>query len=266
LETSLYIATHKNYWFPDFEKYKPLYVGAAYSQDRFTELCDDNGISISYKNKNYCELTGLYWIWKNDITSDIVGLCHYRRYFDFNDERKLFVRQFNTDKNFRDYANNFVDPQNVEKFLVNADIILPVPYEFDCTIQEHYYKYHIANDFDIMKASLIKLYPEYKASMEYIFNQRWIYLCNMFIMRKKIFDSYMEWLFNILFAVEDKITISDDIYQARVFGFLAERLLNVYVYHNHLKTKEIPLIFLDEESSKKRYKHKKLKYFIRGLY
>ena len=56
----------------------------------------------------------------------------------------------------------------------------------------------------------------------------------------------MEWLFNILFNVEKKINISSDCYQERVFGFMAERLFTLYVYHNKLKILELPIVYLDE--------------------
>ena len=33
------------------------------------------GDHISSKNPNYCELTGLYWAWKN-LDCEYIGLCH----------------------------------------------------------------------------------------------------------------------------------------------------------------------------------------------
>ncbi|MNG38391.1 hypothetical protein D3C84_1260850 [compost metagenome] len=62
----------------------------------------------------------------------------------------------------------------------------------------------------------------------------------MMICSKKRFDDYYSWLFSILFELESQISIPNDEYQARVFGFISERLINLYVYHNKLKIKAIP--------------------------
>ena len=82
-----YIITHKKFQVPDLEEYIPIQVGAEGKQD-LGYLKDNSGDNISSKNSNYCELTGMYWVWKNDKDSDIIGISHYRRYFtriiDFN--------------------------------------------------------------------------------------------------------------------------------------------------------------------------------------
>lgn len=58
----------------------PIQAGAVLTQVRMSGVCDASGENISEKNQEYCELTALYWIWKND-TSEYAGLCHYRRHF-----------------------------------------------------------------------------------------------------------------------------------------------------------------------------------------
>ena len=63
--------------------YFPIQVGKAISQVDLGIQGDDTGDNISHKNASYCELTGMYWAWKNLKDVDVIGLCHYRRYFDF---------------------------------------------------------------------------------------------------------------------------------------------------------------------------------------
>ena len=65
-------------------------------------------------------------------------------------------------------------------------------------------------------------------------------------------DQYCEWLFDILKKLESKVDISDyDNYQQRIYGFLAERLLNVYCKHNKLKIKYLPVILLMNGKNRK---------------
>ena len=54
---------------------------------------------------------------------------------------------------------------------------------------------------------------------------------NMMVMRWADFDAYCKWLFGLLFEVEQKVDISHySTYQQRIFGFMAERLLNVWLF------------------------------------
>ncbi|RGN01211.1 DUF4422 domain-containing protein [Fusobacterium mortiferum] len=71
----------------------------------------------------------------------------------------------------------------------------------------------------------------------------------MMIVRKEIFDDYCEWLFSILFEVEKRIQISNNVYQARVFGFLSERLMRVYIEKKKLKVKEVKVLKIDENGN-----------------
>ncbi|MBQ3973839.1 MAG: DUF4422 domain-containing protein, partial [Lachnospiraceae bacterium] len=70
------VASHKSYWMPEDPVYLPVQVGAAGKED-LGYVRDDSGDNISGKNVNYCELTGLYWAWKN-LEADYIGLAHYR--------------------------------------------------------------------------------------------------------------------------------------------------------------------------------------------
>lgn len=78
----IYIATHKKFNVPNLNGYCALQVGAE-GKEKYGYLRDNIGNHISGKNANYCELTGLYWIWKNTDDS-YKGLVHYRRYFGRN--------------------------------------------------------------------------------------------------------------------------------------------------------------------------------------
>ena len=90
MDIKILVATHKKYWMPDDDVYVPLHVGAA-GKESLGYLPDNTGDHISSKNPNYCELTGLYWAWKN-LDCEYIGLCHYRRYFG----KSIHTR--NTDK------------------------------------------------------------------------------------------------------------------------------------------------------------------------
>ena len=82
---SLYVITHKYLEnFIDSKDYKYLFVGGYKEAEKNANyLYDDEGDNISNKNANYCELTGLYWMWKN-VNDEFLGLAHYRRYFTHN--------------------------------------------------------------------------------------------------------------------------------------------------------------------------------------
>ena len=54
----------------------------------------------------------------------------------------------------------------------------------------------------------------------------------------------MKWLFSILSEVEKNIPPKDDVYQNRTFGFMSERLFNVFLEYKKCKVKELPIIFL----------------------
>lgn len=199
-------------------------------------LRDDMSDNIAEKNPNYCELTGLYWIWKNgqEKTSDIVGLVHYRRYFTTRLEDFLYT--------YFDKKPRILSGEKVLKSLNRADIILPVKVKIMRTVREYYGDAHWIEDLDILRDVIKELHPEYLAAYDQVMQAHSFYYANMMICSKEIFDEYAAWLFSLMDRLESKIDLNkyEDDYQRRIFGFLAERLLQVWVEKKGLKVKEFP--------------------------
>ena len=104
----IYIAAHKQFTSLEMDGYIPLQVGAENNID-LGYLKDNVGDNISEKNPNYCELTGLYWIWKN-CNDEYKGLVHYRRYFGKS--------------NLKIGPSNIYTYQEMVKMLETADMIV----------------------------------------------------------------------------------------------------------------------------------------------
>lgn len=131
MSTEIFVCTHKKFKYGLPFGYRILQVGASLNAD-LGYLRDDNGENISMKNHNYCELTGLYWVWKN-VTSDYVGLVHYRRYF--YKSRIAAV------------ANDPLSVAYIEKQLKYYDIILPKKFKYNNTMREIYERDHNIEDY-----------------------------------------------------------------------------------------------------------------------
>ena len=85
----LFVCYHKPYPLASSDVLTPIQVGRECTQNDLGMIGDNTGDNISIKNPYFCELTATYWIFKN-VKDDIVGLCHYRRYFNFkNDHTKI---------------------------------------------------------------------------------------------------------------------------------------------------------------------------------
>ena len=222
-DISLFVVNHrKEYqWFPEDPIYKKLFVGCKESFKNNLCYYDNNGENIAYKNAHYCELTGLYWIWKN-CNADIIGLCHYRRFFS---------------KSIITLTSNIIDRDYIIKNLKNNCMILPNQVTFRGPIISKDSYAPNAEDMRIVREIIKSNYPIYLDSYDCFLNSRKMYLYNMFVAHKNLIDRYCDWLFPILFEAEniiDKQTYVNDSYRTRLFGFISERLLNVWISHNNI--------------------------------
>lgn len=224
----IYIATHKKFDIPVDDGYMPLQVGA-FGKENLGYLVDSSGDNISLKNANYCELTGLYWIWKNS-KEPYKGLVHYRRYFGKSN-------LWNTSKYIYTY-------NELLEYLDKYDIIVPYRECFLQNAEEELLISCCTKDIMAMLRDIIYTrHSEYSQAFDDFFSDNRCVLFNMMFCRAELFDQYAQWLFSILFELETKVDMSIlNNYQKRLYGFLAERLLNVWISKKQLKCKCLPVI------------------------
>jgi len=71
---------------------------------------------------------------------------------------------------------------------------------------------------------------------------------NIFIMKKEVFDQYCTWIFDVLFKLEARLDISEySKSNQRVFGYVSERLLDVWVNTNHISYTELPVVNMEKQ-------------------
>ena len=229
------VAVHKPYRMPQDGVYLPLHVGHMGKEDIGFQG-DDTGENISGKNANFCELTGLYWAWKN-LDADYIGLAHYRRHFVGS-------------KYCRDKWERIAGQEEIEKVLQKVDVVLPPKrnYFIETTYNQYAHAHH-AVDLDTARDILEEKYPEYLPSFEGCMKSTSGHKFNMFIMRKDLLNSYCQWLFDVLFELEKRLDISNySPNDKRVFGFVSERLMDVWIVTNNIKYLEMPVLFMEKQN------------------
>lgn len=232
------IATHKEYQMPADPLYLPVHVGKAISTASLPYQGDNTGEHISEKNPYYCELTALYHAWKN-LSADYLGLAHYRRHFARKKPGLLCKNKFPFVLTSKEAAS----------LLEQYDILLPKKRNY--FIETNYSQYiHAHPEEPLLKTKELihTLYPDYDSAFLQVMNSKTGHRFNMFVMKKELFDDYCTWLFHILFELEKSLDVSSyDTYNKRVYGFLAERLLDVYITKHNLSYKELPVLFMEQE-------------------
>lgn len=237
MNITIYIATHKEFNPPFDRNYVPIQAGKAVAETATFFQGDDTGDNISDLNRHFSEMTVLYWALKNDLSSDFIGLVHYRRYFA--------KAQYSIDK----YVTNWgeTDPVLEDGPPIAAsndfgllegdtDLILPVRPLVGNLLQNYGSSHHV-EDMYVVREVIKKFYPDYIDAFDYtIQNVTYMYNCNIMIAKREIISEYSDWLFNILFRMKDmKFYKHYDEYQQRIFGFISERLCNVWLLKNRYR-------------------------------
>lgn len=245
------VATHKKQHYELPASHKWIQVGCELQGEKWEGYIHDNdGENISGKNSSYSELTALYWMWKNS-DADICGICHYRRYFSSN-TMDTMVPFVHTDE--KHLKKDCISPEKIRQFFsTGKEIILVKPYiPYPKTALEELSLFCYQKDIEAMKTVIGEEYPEYAAALEEVLADGHISYYNMMIAPRRIFDSYCEWIFDVLGRIEKRCDISGyDKQHKRLYGYLSEVLLNVYVRRNRLKVQYVKTVYMDETASPK---------------
>ena len=244
MSVTIFTMTHKKFEEPSDPIYMPLQVGRACSE-YLGYPGDNTGDNISEKNCYYGELTGVYWVWKNVKTSDYVGICHYRRYF-CTEEGRIF-----SEKDYLSILNDY-------------DIIISKKLKLNFSYFDGYDGDY--NIFDLITTGEVirQKYPEYYDNFERLVHGNGTYFANMMVAKKDVYDEYCEWLFSIFEEVETLIDPSGyDDYHKRVFGFISEFLLMVWVETKGLKVCECKVGMTTEKHETKQMKDTLAEFFLK---
>ena len=283
MKITILVAAHKTYPMPTDPLYLPIQAGAAL-HDPLPYTPDSTGDNISEKNGSFCELTVLYWAWKNlpAEEQDYLGLCHYRRYFGLNlpgpfsrvksstqPEPSFLPHNHGASGSSQapDSSDDSSDnqPAGISKALrriltlQEAQSLLsgpdapPVllPRRRNYFIETGYSQYahaHHERDLILTRTILGERCPDYVPAFDRTLARTTGHRFNMLIMRRDILDRYCAWLFDVLFELEKRADIADySAYDQRVCGFIGERLLDVWLETNRIPYRELPVVHTESQ-------------------
>jgi len=261
----IFLSYHKNTPCYKSSVFQPIHVGAKNSEELldFTQR-DDEGDNISDLNPYYCELTGHYWVLKNYIDTsddDYIGFCHYRRLPDLNnisdiDSPSIYGMTYSQSIDFfKTISNN--------KYDFKYDIILPCSVylyantvnpilrdnEPHYTMYEQFKKEHNSSLLDILKTVIEKDFPDFINALNTAYSQEKIHSYNIYIMKKELLKKFLEWEFEVLNKLGEKIGGWKQDKYARLAGFIGENLINVWLNkYQNLKKGYVPLYMIDFEA------------------
>lgn len=220
---------------------------------------DDTGENISHLNREFSEVTAIYWAWKNYDKlgdPDYIGFMHYRRLFILNNNyvknKKAdfcnMIRYDRLDKNYK--INLGLNIDNILKILsMNKCIVCSNT--VDSTIHQYY------SNFDFIEQNYNRFCKEIKeyridilSHIEKYLNNNQHFWSNMFIVPKEIFFDYCEFIFSFLLHFKSKIKFyNPSTFEKRTMGYIAEILTGIYFTYIKLNKKieliSYPLYFIE---------------------
>jgi len=242
-----------------------IQCGKAFTNINLDMDGDDTGQSISIQNPFWSEITGLYWAWKNFDECEYVGLCSYRRFFNFIESNEPVHLLLIEDG--QEYLKE-INYDIVTDIMSKNDVILPEPYTYAWSIRRVCSMNYKDEDFDKLEAIILDKSPDYlPAYKKLMYGSNTMVGHNMFIMKWLDYNAYCEWVFSILLPLSALIDASDyPLRQQRVFGYMHELLLAVFIEKNKMKVFNSQIVWVNDGSVKSKFNSKLYRFIAKSLY
>lgn len=176
-----------------------IQAGAAITEARVASILDNGGENISAKNKQYCEMTATYWVWKN-TSHDWKGIEHYRRHL-------------------------LIEPEMLGE---EVDAILPLPYLCYPNTLSQFRRFVSESVKAALFRALLVLHPQEYELYINILEGEYQYTYNLVCARSQVFDAYCAWFFRITKYMENMYDEVPELAETRAFSYVAEVLTNLY--------------------------------------
>ena len=254
----------------------PVGCGAVYDNKNSQILGDDTGDNISKERFRLNEMTVLYWAWKN-VEADYYGLCHYRRYFSFNEEEVFEKNKFQLIEE-EILSSNTIEKHKINSNAVkklisknpNVDVFLPELFDISEIFDNKKFtnrkrhenvvgKSFADNSIDILLDVIKEYAPEYLEYANKYYSGHHAFFCDTFIMKKAILDKYCNWVYPLLFEFEKRINYDNlSMNQTRIAAYFSEDLFSIFCFkcindHTFIY-KELPLIYFSNTPSSQELK------------
>ena len=254
--------------------YIPVRCGAVYDKrENVTMLGDDTGDNISEKRMSYCELTVLYWAWKN-VDADYYGLCQDCRYLVFSDKHHK-VDSNNWSQIICKYLTladqeyyGLTDDEKIKRIISNHSAILPqcidirkynTPNGCQKNIKEfwkQFEKEHIVeNGIQLLIDCTEQVAPQYAKILNDYLSNFASYNLNCFVLQKDDFKELCSFVFPVLFQIEAHLNakyLSKN--TIRTLHGMGEILIGAFLQHTAMRKKcesEQVVYFADTQKAEK---------------
>lgn len=224
---------------------------------------DNIGDNISEHNRNYCEATYLYWMWKNYDklgNPDFIGFLQYRCHWVLKNEyiKTHPVNKFYNIVGNKVFTNDYqykigLTEYNIKKLLESYDAIF-CESNMGISVYE-YKKRHFSQDirwWDLTLEIIKSDWPQFYSFAKRFSEGECYSWKNSFIMRRTDFLEYCEFLFDVLKKIDD--TASSEYNnmtaeEARVPAYVSETMLGIwslYLKNNKIRVANIPMCLVEQ--------------------